>query len=277
MSIKTILQLLLIVALILSGLRPIGDPLTGIILLTIVTASIWTITARKTWQHASLLSTWMLVYLIWLFIPTFTSTIPNSSMMTLAALACLPVIYLVSTNTPSFHVLWKPLNHILMLIGIGCAVWAISQVYSQTSFAVGPLKDRNALAALMNLLWFPTVYLFLQSAKTKIRIPTILFGFGIFLMSTALFATMSRGGIITWTILQPIILWVTFKNTQSKKLTAIVPVICLIAFLCSASILKSNVMDRNFKLKNNVEMALKQEKAFSSSNDNPKYMPSRVE
>jgi O-antigen ligase len=266
MKCTLLIQIILILTLIASGLRPINDPLTGIILLTITAASTWTITARKTWMHYPL-STWMLAYLAWLFIIAFTSTIPSTSMMTLAVLACLPVIFLAFTNTPLFSKSWGILTYTFAIFGVGSAIWAILQVYLHLGYAFGPLNDRNALAALMNLLWFPTVYLFLQSTKNTNKIKPVLLGVGIFLMSTALFATMSRGGIATWLLLQPVLLWAIFKFNKSIKMTAIIPMICLLAFLSSSIILKNNVMERNFALPKDLNVELNKENNFASSND----------
>lgn len=260
------IRTILIIALIVSGLSPIGDPLTGIILIIFVIACSPVIMARYNWLNYPL-SKWMLAYLAWLYIATYTSTVPSISMMTFAVLACLPVIYLALTNTPSLNNSWTTLSYIFLLLGTASAVLAIWQVYTHTSWAVGPLKDRNALAALMNLLWFPTVYLFLKDLKKTNKINTILLGIGIFLMSTALFSTISRGGIATWLLLQPLLIWSTFKHTQSKKISLLVPIICLSAFLSSSIILNNNVLDRNLSFPTKLSVELNNKNGISNSHD----------
>lgn len=250
MTLTSLVQTLFIIALIVSGFRYIGDPLTGILLLTVAVIVCSSIFARRIWQNYSL-SKLMLVYLAWLFIVALASSVPTTSMMTLSILACLPVMYLVATNTPNFAETWKILRIALFILAAGLATWAIWQVYFNVGYhgqAVGPLVDRNAFAALMNLFWFPAAYLFLHNISTSNHRGSVLLGIGLFIISTALFATSSRGGIATWLLLLPFLLWAAYKYTQSKKIVAIIPLISLLVFVSSAVFLNNNIAERSFEL-----------------------------
>ncbi|MEO6118262.1 MAG: O-antigen ligase family protein [Methylotenera sp.] len=209
-----------------------------------------TILIRHTWHNYSL-SVLMLIYLAWLFVVALISTVPNTSMMTLAVLAGLPVMYLIASNTSALAETWGSIRLALFIMGVGLAAWAIWQVINHVGYgwAVGPLVDRNAFAALMNLLWFPAAYLFLTHKFTSNRWMSLLLGGGLFLISTALFATTSRGGIATWLLLLPFILWSGYQYTKSKQLVAIIPLIAILAYIFSSVLLNSNVVaDRTFQL-----------------------------
>ena len=242
------IQLLFLVCLILSGFWYIGSAITGLLLIVAAVFSINLILSRQTLQVYRLTKL-MLAYLVWLFIVAYTSTVPNTSMMTLAVLAGLPVMYLVASNMPNFTQIWQHLRVLLFVTAVGLALWAIWQVANKIGYgwASGPLVDRNAFAALMNLLWFPAAYLFL-STKLVTKPATFLLGSGLFLVSIALFATASRGGILTWVLLLPIMLWAVYRQTKSKQLIAIVMVIVALAYVCSAQLLHSNIANRSFQV-----------------------------
>ncbi len=192
----------------------------------------------------------MVTYLTWLAIVTLLSPVPNVSLLTMWTLAGLPIAYLAWTITPNAEALWSRLRTTLWMGGIFLALWALWQVINHVGHgdAVGPLIDRNAFAALMNVLWFPAAYLFLTSKPTSNRWMPLLLGAGLFIISAALFATASRGGIATWLLLLPILLWAGYRHTQSKRLVAMIPLIAIAAYLCSALFLHTSVADRTYQL-----------------------------
>jgi len=248
-KLTTSIQLIFLIGLILSGFWYIGSALTGILLIIAVVVGCRAIFTRQIWQSYSL-SKLILVYLAWLFVVAFSSTVPNTSMMSLAILAGLPVMYLVATNMPNSTEVWQNLRVILFITAVGLAMWAIWQVANKIGYgwAVGPLVDRNAFAALMNLLWFPAAYLFLSNKFSSSYKLSILLGGGLFIISTALFATASRGGIGAWLLLVPFLLWAGYRYSKSKQLIAITLSIAIAAYFCSALFLQSNVADRNFQM-----------------------------
>lgn len=249
MNLTRLMSPLFLIGLILSGFWYMGSALTGLLLVIAAVLGFRSIFTRHVWQ-TSPLSKLMLVYLAWLFVVAFISTVSNTSMMSLAILAGLPVMYLVASNTPSLAEIWKSLRTLLFITGVGLATWAIWQVIRHVGDgqAVGPLTDRNAFAALMNLLWFPAAYLLLTSKSTSSRWVPLLLGGGLFLMSTALFATTSRGGGAVWLLLLPFMLWAGYRHTQSKSLVAMIPLIAILAYFCSALLLHTSMADRTFQL-----------------------------
>jgi O-antigen ligase len=249
MNLTRTTYLLLLFTVVLSGFWYIGNALTAILLiLTVIISSNFSDTKNGTW-HGYLLSKLMLIYLAWLYIVTFNSAIPNPSMLTLAILAGLPVIYITASNSPYLSTIWAPLRIMFFLGAVGLAVWGLWQVIAKVGygFPVGPLVDRNAFAALMNLLWFPTAYLFL--INTPSRSKAILFGAGLFLINVALFATASRGGIATWSLLLPILLWAGWRYTHARWWVAAIPLIAIAAYIVSMNLgADTNIANRSFAL-----------------------------
>ena len=243
------IQLLFVVCLILSGFWYIGSAITGLLLIVAAIFGSNLILSRQTLQVYSL-SKLMLAYLVWLFIVAYTSKVPNTSMMTLAVLAGLPVMYLVASNMPNFADIWQNLRVLLFIIAVGLALWAIWQVAHKVGYgwAVGPLVDRNAFAALMNLLWFPAVFLFISNQSASKCWLKLTLGGGLFIISMALFATTSRGGILIWLLLLPFMLCAIYRRTKSKQIIIVVLVIATSAYICCAQFLHSDIADRNFQI-----------------------------
>lgn len=246
MKISHPLQLLFLVCLLLSGFWFACRSLTALLLIAATAVTVSAVFSRQVF-HVFSLTKLMLIYIVWLFVVAYISAIPSQSMMLLAVLACLPVVYIVASNTVNFVEIWRPFSIVLFLAGIGLAISAIWQVQHHFQ-AEGPLNDRNAFAALINLLWFPATYLFLSTRLTTKTNLKILLGIGLFIISLALFATSSRGGLLSWLLLLPVMLWVAYKQVSSKKLILALLAIIVMAYLCSAKVLHSDILDRTFKV-----------------------------
>jgi O-antigen ligase len=266
MQIAVLSPVVFFLILIWSGFWFIGSALTGLLLLIGATVS-----CRAIFQRRKILVFYitglMVIYLIWLFIVAYASKIPNTSMMTLPILAGLPITFLIATNLKNFNIVWEKLRIIFFTAGLVFAIWAIWQVLNKIGygFATGPLLDRNAFAALMNLLWFPAVYLFIKSKSANRYYTAWLCGLGLFLISIALFATTSRAGIGIWLVLLPVFLVATRLFTKSKYLPLIILAISILAYSTSALLLKSNIADRNFKVGiSKVEGELSQDAAVNA-------------
>lgn len=240
---------LLFICIILSSFWYIGSALTAILLIITVATVSYKIFSRGSWFNYSMTIV-MLIYLAWLYIVTLSSAIPNTSMMTLPVLAGLPIMYLVISNTSDFSKTWEILRVTLFSVAVALALWAIWQVVNNVGYghAVGPLVDRNAFAALMNLLWFPTAYLYLTQKFTSNRVISLIIASGLFIISIALFATTSRGGIATWLLLLPIMLWAGYRHSKSKQLVVTILIIAVLAYLVSTYALHTTIADRTFQI-----------------------------
>ncbi len=239
------IQLLFFVCLLLSGFWYVISSLTGLLLIAAAIVACQTIYARQTFQVYGLTKL-MLLYLAWLIVVTLTSKVPNASMMMLCTLAGMPIMYLVASNMPNFTALWQQLRLIIFAIAVGFALLAIWQVWQHFN-ADGTLNDRNAFAAQTNLIWFPAVFLFVLAQTASKRWLTLMLGLGLYIISVALFATSSRGGILTWALLLPFMLWAVYKQTNSKQQILTVFVIAALAYASSVQFLDSNFANRSFQ------------------------------
>lgn len=245
--IEKILPLILTLGLIFSSFLSVEYCLPWL-LIAFAVLGFREVSREKVWRHYTL-STFMLVYLIWLFVVSKFSEVPNTSLVMLAILSGMPVAYLVATNLKDYLKYWKILRTGFFLIGVVFALWGIWQVYTHVGrgHAIGPLVDRNAYSALINLLWFPSAYLFLtKELNNKIWVRASI-GVGLFFISLALFATTSRGGIGIWLLLLPLFLYSGARYGQAKNLVLLVPLIACLAYISSIQILESNIADRTFE------------------------------
>lgn len=226
--------------------------LTGLALLFFTILALQTAALKKVWPSLPL-SIWMLIYLAWLSIVTTTSTIPNTSILTAWTLAGLPFTYLAWSILPNTDMLWSRLRILLWIGGMGMALWGLWQVVQPIGNSQGlePLIDRNAYAALMNLLWFPAAYLFLTAKTSAKHWMPFFSGAGLFIISAALFATESRGSIVIWALLLPMLLWAGYRYAPSRRLVWLIPFTALAAYLVSAQVLGTSVADRTYDLAQN--------------------------
>ena len=249
MSSRQFIYLLFITELILSGFWYAGSAVTAMFLLVAGVAGCQVVFARQSCKVYAL-SKLMLLYLLWLFVVAWLSAVPETAMMTLAALAGLPMMYLFATNTSAFAQIWQYLRAALFVMGVVLALWAIWQVINHIGYgyAQGPFRDRNLFAALMNLLWFPAAFVFLAGNNSRFHFKQLAIGTGLFIISTGLFATTSRGGIGAWLLLLPVLLWSAYCNNQPRKRIAFIVLIAVSAYLFSAILLNANIADRTFQL-----------------------------
>ncbi len=240
----------LIVAALGSGFVFIGGALTGLLLFIWAALELRLVLISGRWIRFPL-SGWMLGFLAWLGIAIFWSRIPNVSWLTGWVLAGLPIAYLAWGMTPNPDRLWRALRILFLFTGPGLALWGLLQVamgYGNGQ-PVGPLVDKNAFAALMNLFWFMASAQFAGKMHDRGQhwrlIPAIS---GLFLIAMALFATESRGATLTWLLLMPLLLWAIYHSTRSKRAIVTVLLIALTGYLGAASVLGLNVGHRTLNL-----------------------------
>ena len=228
-----------------------GAVLTGMLLLVWFGLSLY-LQARSTCWNRYPLSILMLIYLVWLAVVAWASSAPNTTLLYSWILAGLPIGYLAWNATPEANKTWLTLRLILLASGLFLAVWGIWQVLfhqGEAGQAVGPLVDKNAYAALINLFWFPTAFYFVYEVKQGgSRLFVILTGLCVFTLAMALFATESRGGIGTWLLLLPVMLWAVYRYSATKKLVIAIFVICAMSYGASLGVLGMNVGGRTYNL-----------------------------
>jgi len=249
MNSRQFIYLLFIIELILSGFWYAGSAVTAMFLLVAGFAGCQVVFAQQSCQIYAL-SKLMLIYLLWLFVVAWLSAVPETAMMNLAILAGLPVMYLFATNTSTLTQIWQYLRIGLLVTGVVVALWGMWQVLYRIGYgnAQGPFGDRNLFAALMNLLWFPATFIFITGHHSRHYLKQLAIGAGLFIICAGLFATMSRGGIATWLLLTPVLLWATYRHNQSRRHVVLIALIAVLAYLFSVLLLNANIADRSFQL-----------------------------
>lgn len=249
-----LITFLLIVAAVGSGFVFIGTALTALLLFAWSALALRQIALTGTWQRYPL-SNWMLAYLAWLGIAVWWSATPNTSWLTAWMLAGLPIAYLAWGLTSNPDKVWGALRGVFLLAGPALALWGLEQVVTGYGYGypVGPLVDKNAFAALMNLFWFIAAVHFIRNINDKgFHARLILPALGLMLVAATLFATESRGAILTWLLLMPFALWAGFRATRNKRAMLAVLVIALAGYLGAANLLGLSIGHRTLDLKEDV-------------------------
>jgi len=239
----------LVSLLLLSTFSYIDYSLTALFMLFSAIWGLRIVVKRDLFERYSL-TNMMLIYLFWLLLVTFCSQVYPVSNASLVVLIGMPLMYLVATNFPDFVQCWKMLRVLLIALAVLVSMTAIWQVMMKigNGYASGPFNDRNAFAALLNLLWFPITYLFFNAVNRSAKWTAFVLGCTLFLMGVAFFATSSRGGILTWVLLLPILLWVGYRQNKSIKTVVIVLAISAIAYFMSDYFLHSSITERSFNV-----------------------------
>lgn len=253
MSMKSLPHLIvaaLIAIAIASGFVFIRTALTGLLLF------VW---AGLSVRHAALsgrwlwypMSGWMLAYLVWMGAGVWWSGVPHSSWLTAWVLAGLPIAFLAWSMTPRPDEVWAHLRGAFLLAGPAFALWGIWQVVTGygNGQPVGPLIDKNAFAALMNVFWFFASVHFTGALHDRgWNWRTAFSALGLLLIATTLFAAESRGATLAWLLLMPAVLWAGYQYARNKRAMVAVLAIALTGYLAAAGALGLNVGHRTFNL-----------------------------
>lgn len=156
-------------------------------------------------------------YLVWLFLNPLLSTYPYASSVAAIQLAMLPMTLLgwLMSSKKNGRANWSITWSALLVFGCALGIWGIIDYTASKSRAHGPLIDANAYAALINLFLIPVVYAFmngLSSGKTSRFVQLAVIG----LLSSAQFASLSRGGLLAFAMVLPAILWLTRGHAEFR-------------------------------------------------------------
>ena len=203
------------------------------------------------------LTKYMLFALFWLVVVTATSQVAFMALNGLIILSTIPLMFLIATEIKNFEQVWRYLRIFFMLLAGVFSIWALYQVGHQIGkgHAEGPYNDRNTFASLMNALWFLTAWHYFRLAEKLNHEPLLKWVanqtaiiFLLFFVSLALFTTSSRGAMLVWFLLSPIMLYVSYRYTHSKQKIFAALIIIAIAYFTSGYLFESNVSNRTLEL-----------------------------
>lgn len=249
-SLPNLIVAVLIAAAVASGFVFIGTALTGLLLFAWAALSVRHAALSGRWLRYPM-SGWMLAYLAWLGVGVWWSGVPHSSWLTAWVLAGLPVAFLAWSMTPRPDEVWAGLRAVLLLAGPAFALWGIGQIVTGygNGQPVGPLIDKNAFAALMNVFWFLACVHFIGALHDRgWNWRTAFSALGLLLIATTLFAAESRGATLAWLLLMPAVLRAGHRHARNKRAIVAVLAIALAGYLAAAGALGLNVGHRTFNL-----------------------------
>ena len=181
-------------------------------LLWAVTAFLLTWAATSLWSaakwggidfHFRGIAAPMWVFLVIVLLSTLWSTSISSSFVCAWVVAALPITFLLWTHQTNTAEAWPRLWSLLMIATTGVAAWGIIDVLFGAPLATASFIDSNALGALFNLVFFPTLFRYLNPTDEggQSRLDRYLPVVALLSMTAGLFATHSRGAIGLWLLL----------------------------------------------------------------------------
>ena len=188
-------------------------------------------------HHLHLTPGWLLAVAItygaWLLVNPLLSTYPYASLAGATQLALLPLGFIGWLIQPNQNKrsLWRPTWQLLLLCGAAIAVWGISDYFIYKTSAHGPLIDANAYAALINLFLVPTAFAYLNeqpivrnSNRPYLELSAIV------LLALALFASLSRGGLLAFLAVLPVVLWQNRNRRTFRSRCTLLLILLLSAY-----------------------------------------------
>lgn len=213
-----------VISLLFSAAVLHGGPQHGLLLLSFcsLVVSLWLTTSivKLDLGHATFVWGWVpsiaLAYLGWLLVSPFVSTYPYASFSTAMQLALLPLTLLGWLLLPEKNKkkTWANTWWLLLICSIALAAWGVVDFSIARQRAHGPLIDANAYAALINLFLIPLTFNYLSPQPSGPGNRHLLVGL-IALLALAQFMSVSRGGLIAFLVVLPVLLW---QHRSSPKL-----------------------------------------------------------
>lgn len=181
---------------------------------------------------------WLLVvtavYIAWLAIAPIFSTYPYASSVQAAELMTLPLVIFAWALEARQHgsTNWQLTSRLLLPAGLALAIWGIFDFLLLRERSHGPLIDPNVYGALINLFLIPLAWNYLrtprdapgwESSRLKLAATGIL--------ALALFMTLSRGALIAFLAVTPLLIWLNRKDDLSGQRTAYLVFVLAICYL----------------------------------------------
>lgn len=212
-----------IVSLLFSAALLHGGPQHGLLLLSFCSliVSLWLATSIAKLRVEDVNATWgwlptiALAYLGWLLVGPFLSTYPYASFGTAMQLALLPLVLLgwLLAHENDKDRTWGLTWRLLLVCGIALAALGIIDFAIMRQRAHGLLIDANAYAALINMFLVPLTFRYL-SISSEQKPENLSLQLSIAFFALAQFMSLSRGGLLAFFTVLPLMLWVNRNNPR---------------------------------------------------------------
>ena len=228
---SALMHVSVIIFAILVGINYFGVAMTGGALVLWTTLAFWPKLKQGIPYLPGWVTTWALLWLVWLVVLVWISNTPYISWFYFWTLSGLPIALLAWQALEQPDAVWAWLRKALWLGAVVFSIWGIWQVLNGEARAHGPLIDPNAYSGALNLLWFPLAARFMaldlrQSSRLSIfaKLAVLL------LLGLAFFAANSRGAMLSWFLITPLLLWFNRRSLQFKGKVALLIGLWVLAF-----------------------------------------------
>ena len=133
------------------------------------------------------------LFWFWLGISIVFSQVTHLSMVNFWWVGIFPLLFLAYSISPDRDALWEPLFALIVLVVLTLCAYALYQVFALHELPNATFFNKNSLAALINLLFFPVLaYTLIKSSRL------IVAGSVIFIFALLLALINSRGALLAF-------------------------------------------------------------------------------
>ena len=159
------------------------------------------------WSHIHSIAC---VYVAWLAVSVYLSTLPGNSILFFWLLASFPIVLILSSGFSLAE--WQKVFALFLIAGVISAVWGIAEFWVTGKRANGPLIDPNSWCAINNLFFFGVFANYLKAPRYRLIYLLLLFIF-----CTASFVAYSRVGTLIFGAALMFVACVLFWRPEFRK------------------------------------------------------------
>ncbi len=157
----------------------------------------------------------LILFWVWLGISIVFSPVFYLSVVNFWWVGIFPLIFLAYSFSPDNNALWKSLFSLVVITGVALALYALYQVLALQDQPRATFYNKNSLAALINLLWFP-LFAYLLGSRNKVSFTTNISA--LFILSLVFAIINSRGALLAFAVSLVFLLVFTARRTEKRHL-----------------------------------------------------------
>lgn len=160
----------------------------------------------------------MILFWVWLGISIMFSPVFYLSVVNFWWVGIFPLMFLAYCFYPAKTAFWNPLFSLVVLTGVVLGLYALYQVFVLQDLPRATFYNKNSLAALINLLWFPLLA-FLLTARHKLLFHATVSA--LFLLLLVFAIINSRGALIGYAVGLVFMFTLAARYIQKRRLFTI--------------------------------------------------------
>ncbi|MHA1569405.1 MAG: O-antigen ligase family protein, partial [Alphaproteobacteria bacterium] len=179
----------------------------------------WQLYRQPVTLGSTLLPTLMLLYWLWLAFSILFSQVTYLSVVNFWWVGALPLVFLGYTLSPERERLWHRLFPGLVILGLALTALALYQFFVLQGPPAATFFNKNSLAALLNLLLFPLLGVFLAGPR---RAPAWLLGTSLFSFVFLLALIQSRAALLGFGLGFVVLAGLALRQLDRRRLLILV-------------------------------------------------------